>query len=217
MFELVDFSEVRRYRSICSEILTEVRDTLREENGIVTQFTLVGSGARNLVTRNGDGPYDLDYNLYIVNMPEHYWNDLADFKDKVRQALNHAVQETAFSDGSDSTSVLTALLHFKDTPDLQFSFDIAILAQNENGTWCRLIHNKNARGFGPSGQYTWCEIPRSKDVREKARIIKSDGKWQQVREKYVELKNLYLQRNDKNHPSFICYVEAVNEIYHSYH
>lgn len=186
---------------------------LRKEDDIVTQFVLVGSGARNLVTRNGRGAYDLDYNLQIVRMPERYWNDLGGLKEKVRQALNRVAPRTGFSDGKDSTSVLTALLHFTDTPDLQFHFDVGLLAQNENGTWCRLIHNKNIRGFGPSGQYTWCEIPRSGDVREKAKIIKNKGQWQQVRKKYVELKNLYLKRNDQDHPSFVCYVEAVNEIY----
>ena len=35
--------------------------------GINTQFFLVGSGARNMVTQNGDGPIDFDYNLNILS------------------------------------------------------------------------------------------------------------------------------------------------------
>ena len=30
---------------------------------------------------------------------------------------------------------------------------------------------------------------------------------------YQELKNLYLRRGDRDHPSFVVYVEAVNQIY----
>ena len=47
-----------------------------KEKGISAQFTLVGSGARNMVTRNGDGPFALDYNLEIIKASEEYWNDL---------------------------------------------------------------------------------------------------------------------------------------------
>ena len=34
-----------------------------------------------------------------------------------------------------------------------------------------------------------------------------------VRDKYLELKNMYLRRGDRDHPSFICYIEAVNNVY----
>ena len=37
-------------------------------------------------------------------------------KDTIRNALNKAVGGKSFSDAQDSTSCLTALLHFKDTP-----------------------------------------------------------------------------------------------------
>lgn len=53
MFRIVDDSECRRYRQDCAKVLTNVRDTLRDEKDIITQFTLVGSGARNMVTKNG--------------------------------------------------------------------------------------------------------------------------------------------------------------------
>ena len=45
---------------------------------INTQFSLVGSDgdSRNMVTRNGDGPFDLDYNLVIINMPDQYRDNL---------------------------------------------------------------------------------------------------------------------------------------------
>ena len=37
--------------------------------------------------------------------------------------------------------------------------------------------------------------------------------WNEVRDTYEELKNLYLRRGDRDHPSFVVYVEAVNQVY----
>lgn len=34
--------------------------------------------------------------------------------------------------------------------------------------------------------------------------------------RYLEKKNMYLLRQDHNHPSFVVYVEAVNEVYSRY-
>ena len=50
-------------------------------------------------------------------------------------------------------------------------------------------------------------------MQEKADKIKKAGKWLAVRERYLDKKNYYLRRNDYDHPSFVCYIEAVNEIY----
>lgn len=211
MYNLVDESEVKVYRSQCSSILTEVRDILKEQYNIVTQFTLVGSGARNLVTVNGNGQYDLDYNLEILKLPDNM--DLHRLKETIRKVLNQVVGGTFFTDGQDSTSVLTSNLYFKGEPNKRFSFDIAIVTKNSNGTLCRLIHNKNQHSFGKQGQYTWCEVPNSHNVLEKSKKIKNKNGWLKVRDRYVELKNLYLRRNDHNHPSFIVYVEAVNQVY----
>lgn len=86
MYRLVDEAECKRYRTDCSNILKEVC-VLLGEKGISAQFTLVGSGARNMVTRNGIGPFDLDYNLEIVKAPDKYWKNLRKLKDTVRVLL----------------------------------------------------------------------------------------------------------------------------------
>ena len=213
MYEYVVEKEVKRYRSECSHILEQLRDLLNTEYGINTQFSLVGSGgdSRNMVTRNGDGPYDLDYNLIILEMSNEYWNDLRKLKDIVRNSLNKIVKDTLFSDGKDSHSVITSILHFTDTPKVKFSFDMAILAKNSKGNFCRLIHNK-----GYSDSFTWDEVPSSHNVKEKADILKRNSLWNEVRETYLNKKNMYLRRHDDNHPSFVVYVESVNEVYNKY-
>ena len=50
-------------------------------------------------------------------------------------------------------------------------------------------------------------------VDEKADKLKKLGMWNEVRDTYEELKNLYLRRGDRDHPSFVDYVEAVNQVY----
>lgn len=213
-YEIVCESESKRYRSDCASVLTKTCEILKSKN-IIAQFSLVGSGAKNLITRNGNGPYDLDYNLVVIKADERYWKDLRLLKNTVRNALNKAERKDFFSDAMDSRSCLTTLLHFNDSPNVEFSFDVAILTKNRNGDYMRLIHNKNAFCVGYD-QYTWNEVPKSHDVKEKADAIKAEGLWQEARDRYVELKSMYLSRQDNTHPSFIVYVEAVNEIYYKY-
>lgn len=65
-------------------------------------------------------------------------------------------------------------------------------------------------------QYTWNEVPNSHQVKDRADKLKRAGLWQKVRDRYLEKKNMYLFRQDHNHPSFVVYVEAVNEVYSRY-
>ena len=214
MYYFVDEKEYHIYKVDCSNTLKKTCELLKKKN-IIAQFVLVGSGARNMVTRNGNGPYDLDYNLIIVKAPDEYWNDLRKLKDTIRNALNKAVGGNWFSDAQDSTSCLTALLHFSDSPKVKFSFDVAIICENSNGKWMRLIHNKNMWGIG-NDQYTWNEVPYSMNIKVKADVLKRNDLWQEVRDKYLNLKNMYLCRMDRSHTSFTVYVEALNQVHNKY-
>ena len=214
MYRIVDESEWSPYQKDCAEILRGLCSMLKTDKGIIAQFTLVGSGARNMVTRNGDGPFDLDYNLEIIRAPEMYWKDLRKLKDTVRIYLDKASGSKCFSESQNSTVALTAILHFTDEPQVEFSFDVAIVKRNTKGTLCRLVNNKL---YAFQGQYFWNEIRNSEDVKGKSDCIKEIGKWQEVRQRYVDLKNQYLfSPHDRSHKSFIVYIEAVNEIYYKY-
>ena len=137
-YEIVCESESKRYRSDCASVLTKTCEILKSKN-IIAQFSLVGSGAKNLITRNGNGPYDLDYNLVVIKADERYWKDLRLLKDTVRNALNKAERKDFFSDAMDSRSCLTTLLHFNDSPNVEFSFDVAILTKNRNGDYKKVF------------------------------------------------------------------------------
>lgn len=79
-----------------------------------------------------------------------------------------------------------------------------------------MIHNKNVWEYG-NDQYVWNEVPSSHNIAQKVKQIKINDLWLDVRERYIYLKNLYLSHLlEKDHPSFIVYVEAVNQIYNQY-
>ena len=92
--------------------------------------------------------------------------------------------------------------------------NIAIVAEGREGTWFRLIHEKT--GIRQYDRWFWNEGPQSKGLNDKVDWLKDNHLWLEVRETYLTKKNLYLSRGDRNHPSFNCYIEAVNEVFHKY-
>ncbi len=215
MYYYVDNKKfLKRAKSLCSSILKGLEEILRSEYDINSQFFLVGSGARSLITQNGNEGIDFDYNLNIISCPD--WHSEKDLKESVRKAFNKAMKNHGLSDVEDSTSSLTTkMIYFEDDSDIKFSIDVCIVTKNTSGTWERLIHEKT--GFTYYDRYLWNSAPHSNNYQEKVQAIKSvPGWWDQVlRPKYLDKKNFYLRNNDYNHPSFICYIEAINDVYNT--
>lgn len=203
-------------RSCCGDMMQDLCHTLKEEFDIGAEFTLVGSGARNLILQNANEPIDLDYNLKIIRIDDY--EDCPYIKECVRKAFNIVLRKHGWRDCEDSQSSLTTeKRYFPRISDTEFSMDVCIVREDEDGNLCRLIHKKtgytNVRR--PVNDYYWNMAPNSRDIKFKVDYIKSNGKWELVREQYKRIKNRYLTRNDHNHPSFICYIEAVNNVYNS--
>lgn len=191
-------------------------------------FTLVGSGARNLILQNANEPIDLDYNLKIVRSDD--W-DCKYIKERVRKAFNIVLRKHGWEDCEDSKSSLTTKKrYFPRISDTEFSMDVCIVREDKDGNLYRLIHKKtgytnvNNIAYAASiysglvtrrhdNEYNWNVAPNSRDIKYKVDYIKSNGKWELVREQYKNIKNRYLTQNNHNHPSFICYIEAVNNAY----
>ena len=83
---------------------------------------------------------------------------------------------------------------FKNSPEIEFKIDVCIETKNNAGEWERLIHEKT--GYSFNERYFWNAAPHSKDYQEKARKIKSVPGW----------------KGDHNHPSFVCYIEVINDV-----
>ena len=213
MFEYVEDKEyLSRVRSVCGEIMQDFCHTLKEDYDIGSTFYLVGSGAKNLIVQNASQPIDLDYNLEIVRCED--FDDCRKLKECARKAFNKALSMNGWGDCEDSTSSLTAKRrHFTQGNQTLFSIDVCIVCEDVDGNYHRLIHEKT--GFSYYDKYFSNQAPNSRRLKEKADYIKSKGKWALVREQYKRIKNKYLTSNDYNHSSFICYIEAVNNVYNA--
>lgn len=204
-----DKNFLEKARSCCSRLLKELEENLREK-GINSQFFLVGSGGRNMITQNENGSIDFDYNLNIISCPS--WNDSKGIKELVRKTFNQVMKRNNLNDVDDSTSSLTSKpMYLRDDPNTPFSIDLCIVTKDTDNEWQRLIHEKT--GNINNDKYFWNTAPNSKKYSDKVKKIKSVGRWNLVRDEYLNIKNHYLGRNDYNHPSFICFIEAVNNVY----
>lgn len=198
-------------KGLCGDIMQTLCHILKQDYDIGAIFYLVGSGARNLIMQNESEPIDLDYNLEIAKCGD--FNNCRMLKECVRKAFNKALNAYGWSECQDSTSSLTTEKRYFTTGNAtEFSIDVAIVTKN-NGQYYRLKHKKT--GHWQKDNYYWNIAPNSKKLKARVKFIKNSGKWELVREQYKLIKNRYLSQNDHNHPSFICYIEAVNNVFNS--
>lgn len=222
MYHYLDDKEFQhKMRALSGEIMQKLCHYLKEDYDIGASFCLVGSGARNLILQNNDNPVDLDYNLEISRCED--FDDCRYIKECVMKSFNKSLRIYGLWDCSDSTSVLTTKqisICLSNNMNLlvrrtinTFSIDVCITKRDRKDNQYRLIHEKTCRTS--NDKYYWNIAPKSAQLKKKAKYIKECGKWQLVRQQYLDIKNEYLTRNDHNHPSFVCYIEAVNNVYNA--
>lgn len=202
-------------RSVCSDIVNQLVQTINNEGFLTVQAHLIGSGAKNLITQNENEDIDLDYNLVIININSSWdINDCKQIKEYVKKKFNDVLKNSGLGACSDSKSCLsTKKLHFIEDYQTKFSIDLAIVCEDKYGNWRRLIHKKTGIVF--LDEWIWNISRNSKELTNKVKWIKDNNLWSELRNAYLNKKNMYLRRGDNEHPSFICYIEAVNEIYNN--
>ena len=152
--------------------------------------------------------------LCIIDAYDIYINDGNAIKEHIRNHFNAVLKRNGWGDCQDSTSALTTeLRYFTKGNNTKFKIDLAII-QERNNAWFRLIHRKTS--FVLYDQWYWSEAPQSTNLSHRTNILKHNHLWKEVIDTYLEKKNMYLRRQDQEHPSFVVYIEAVNEIYHKY-
>lgn len=212
MYHWIDDKEfLKRMRRERSNLINELVQFINNEDYLRVEAQLVGSGGKNLITQNADKPIDLDYNLNIIGIDGSI-NNAKQIKEYIRKAFNTILKRNNLGDCKDSTSALTTeKMYFTKGNDTEFSIDLAITYEDSNGTRHKLIHDKT--GIAVLDRWYWVQCPNSEQLQRKIGDIKDANLWTDVREAYLKKKNTYLVRNDYNHPSFVCYIEAINEIY----
>ena len=204
MYEYVNGKEeIKIVKEVVENIIKAVQNSSLKEY-FTFQFFPIGSGKTNLVTRNGNtGVFDLDYNLVIRKDKKGLLKQPGKIKELFLKAFNEVNPKFQFSHPQDSTSVITSKLVYDNK--LYFSFDAAILHEGNNGNYYKIVHNKS------TGLYYWNEIKDSLGYQTKINELKKAKKWNLVRKRYLQLKNIYLS-DQKNIPSFSILIQAMNEI-----
>lgn len=203
-----------RVKRLCSEIVNQLVQEINKGDFLKVKAYLVGSGAKNLITQNNNNPIDLDYNLVIIESNCDI-NNGKEIKEYVRKVFNDVLNRNDWGDCQDSRSALTTKKRqFIEGNKTLFSIDLAIITRDGKDNLYRLIHKKT--GFIFQDEWYWNKVPKSKGLNKRIKWLKANNKWVELRDTYLDKKNMYLQRNDYDHPSFICYIESVNEIYYKY-
>lgn len=210
-----DKKYLRIIRRECSDAVNRLVTLINNDSVMKVEMHIVGSGAKNLETQNENEPIDLDYNLNIIGIYEVDINDCKSIKEYVRMQFNKALKSKGWKDCQDSTSALTTeKRHITEDNKTLVSIDLAIVVDDGN-RWYRLIHDKT--GFVQKDRWFWNEGPSSYYLFERVNLLKETNLWEEVREVYLNKKNFYLSKGTSNeHPSFNCYIEAVNEVYNKY-
>ena len=202
-------------KSCCSDVVNRLVQSINQDGVMEVKQHLVGSGAKNLITQNANDPVDLDYNLEIIDSGEIPIRDCRQIKEYVKEKFNEILDRVGWGNCQDSTSALTTkTYYFKKGNRTPFSIDLCIVATNNNGNRCRLIHEKT--GIAQWDRYYWNEAKHSDGLENRIAWLKDNDVWLEVRDTYLEKKNHYLCQNDHDHPSFIVYIETVNEVYYQY-
>jgi len=198
-------SEVTEANKWCLEVLHGVQKELRSY--FTFDIRLIGSGEKKLVTQNGNEPFDLDYNLILQRDKQDLLNNPKRIKGLFRQAFDVVLEDKL--DGynnydqhvSDSSSVITIKILYDNR--LDFSFDVAIIVEANDGFFYLLKNDKT------SNRYLWNQVKSSKNYFTRYQSLKENGQFEQFKDNYLDLKNRHLRKND-GVKSFSIFLETLN-------
>lgn len=208
-YQFATKKDVQAANKWCRSVLIDVQNLVRD--WFTFDFRLIGSGGKHLVTYNEGQPFDLDYNI-IIQKDKHSLHDKpAIIKEKFIEAFKAVFSKTITGFNADeyfkinnSTSVIT--LKYISSGMLEFSFDVAIMQENENGYLEKIIFDKKNNVF------IWNKVKQSDNLYDKAVQVKQNYDWNKVRNRYLELKNKSLSNQDDT-KSFSIFVQVINEFY----
>lgn len=189
----------------CLSIIHKVQRLLKDY--FTFDIRLIGSGEKRLVTKNADECFDLDYNLIIQRDKQDLIGNPKAIKDLFTDAFNDVLDQNVKGRHKvrNATSVLKNEIIKKDK--LVFKFDVAILVKADDDCYYKIIADKN---YNPP-RYLWNKVKDSKNYLERYSFIKQQLKdFGIFKDRYLELKNIHLSRND-GVESFSIFLETLNE------
>lgn len=205
--EYVKKEEWQPVRDELYEIIHKLQDEVREY--FTFQYHFVGSSKRNMITRgkNSNTGFDFDVNIEVNDPNENYSaeeirNILRSGLDRVTNPYGRSIFGYDYTE--DSTRVLTIKVKDKANSRIIHSCDFCVVNDCEDGRQKYIRYNKKQQSYSweyqPKGYY---ELPK------KIEWIKKNGLWQQVRDVYLDKKNM---NTDKNKKSRSIFAETVHQV-----
>jgi len=186
----------------CEKIIKSLQKVLNEY--FTFSFELIGSGKTNIITVDKkSNSFDLDYNIIIQKDKKNLIHNPKKIKELFLSKMNEINCKFKFDFPCNSKSVITSSR--KPIKCYNFSFDIAILIEGNNGNYMKIIYDKHN-----DNNYKWNEIKNSNQYQQLYSIIKQNH--------YVEFKRIYLEKKNSNtnKVSFSLFLETINELYDKY-
>lgn len=201
-YKFANQKQVRELTMWCMDILHEVQKNIKDY--FTFDIRLIGSGDKRLVTQNNDEAFDLDYNIILQKDKKDLLDNPKQIKEIFVKRFQNVLQKYVpnYSHVCDSTSVITAKLVNKNK--LSFSFDVAIIVEGDDGCFYKLINDKK------TGRYIWNQVKQSANYMERFKAVKDSGKWLEFKQRYLQLKNMHLSRQEEI-KSFSIFLETLNE------
>lgn len=99
-----DKAFLKRMKSLCSDIINQLVQSINNDSVMTVEAHLVGSGARNLITQNAKEPIDLDYNLCVLEVFGISLSDGKAIKEHIQKHFNAVLNYNGWNNCQDSTS-----------------------------------------------------------------------------------------------------------------
>ena len=92
MYTYVNPNKIKGIRPWCGDLIQELCHRLKKYHEIGARPYSLGSSKRNMITQNGEGIIDFDYDLFLDKIPEKFNNPCL-LKDTIRYTLNEILNE----------------------------------------------------------------------------------------------------------------------------
>ncbi len=172
----------------------------------------MGFEGKELFIRNGTRPAELEYCIEIEGSRDFDVNEGQRIKQMIKDELDIVLHSFLINPSTTNTfNIVIPNLQFQTgSSDTLFNINISVVHEDPDGSYARLAYRST--GAGTASQWGWSPVPDSTDLTFKSKKIKNKY-WKDVRYLFLRKKNMYLGKINMNHPSFVCYAEAVNEVY----
>lgn len=203
----------------CTTIINQLVALINNEGLLTVKANIIGPNGVNLITQNKKEAINVDYNISIIEVKDSSIKGGNYIKEYIRKRFNVVLRNNKWGNSYEKgISIMTKERYLKNYFYFKFCIKLFIIKEHCSKQFI-LINTKNK----PYDKNTWIwnEIKDSMNLNTKVKFIKDIKRWNDVREMYRFIKNLYyINVNNKyldiNHPSFMCYIEAVNKVYDKY-